>query len=250
MCRLQVSSHHNEKLSNITLASQTKILLVRIYIECISYILLKNLDLLVQLGDEGWLHGKALLVLQYSVDEAILHGLMRLQVLDSLAILLHNIDGLSTGKELAHGPTVRLDLPGLDGNIGGLSPGHRHGLVEEDRSIGKSRSTTSLTLCEKHGCGPERLAKGDSVDGRSDVFHNIGNSKGLGLEANGLTSGRRGSRRVDVHGDGVRCRLTVQTEKLSNHKLGNGRNKRHANVNDAIVQQEGREIRRGADADT
>ena len=213
---------------------------------------MKNLDLLVQLGDEGWLDGKALLVLQYSVDEAILNGLMRLQVLDSLAILLHNIDGLlaSTGKELAHGPTVGLDLPGLDGNIGGLSPGHRLGLVEEDRGIGKSRSTTSLTLCEKHGCGTERLAKGDSVDGRSNVLHNIGNGKGLGLEANGLTSGRRGSRRVDVHGDGVRCRLIIQIEKLSNHKLGNGRNKRHTNVNDAIVQQEGREIRRGADADT
>ena len=105
-------------------------------------------SLLVELGNEGWLDGKALLILQYSVDEAILHSLMRLQVFDSLAILLHDIDGLLTraGKELAHGPTVGLDLPGLDGNVGGLSPGHRLGLGEEDGGVGKGRSATSLTL--------------------------------------------------------------------------------------------------------
>ena len=226
-------------------------MLVLIYIQWLKYTS-NFLNLLIQLGDKGWLDGKALLVLQYSVDEAILHSLMRLQVLDSLAILLHNIDGLltSAGKELAHGPTVSLNLPGLDGNVGGLSPGHRLGLIEEDGGVGKGRSATSLTLCKKHGCGAERLAKSDGVHRRSDILHNIGNGKRLSLEANRLTSGRRGSRRVNIHSDGIRSRLIVQIEKLSNHKLSNGRNKRHTNVNDTVVQQEGRKIRRRADADT
>jgi len=177
---------------------------------------------------------------------------MRLQILDSLAILLHDIDGLltSAGKELAHSPTVGLNLPGLDGDVGGLSPGHRLGLVEEDGGVGKSRSATPLALCKKHSCGAESLAKGNGVDRRSNVLHNIGNGKGLGLEANGLTGGCRGPRRVDVHSDGIRCRLIVQIEKLSNNKLSNGRDQRHTNVNDAIVEKERRKIRRRADADT
>ena len=88
------------------------------------------------------------------------------------------------------------------------------------------------------------------MDGRSNVLHHIGNGEGLSFKANGLTGCRRGSRRVDVHSDGIRCRLIVQIEKLSNHKLSHGRNKRHTNVDDAVVQQEGRKIRRRADADT
>ena len=204
---------------------------------------------LPELRDEGRFHRQALLILHDPVDEPVLHGLVRLEVLDALAVLLHDVDGLlgRRRQELAHGPAVGSDLPGLDGDVGRLTPRHGLGLVQQDGRVGECGPPPPLPLGQEHGGGAERLPEGDGVHGGSDVLHHVGDGKRLSLEAYRLTGGGRGAGRVDVHGDGIGGRLVVQVQELGDDKLGDGGNQGHADVNDAVVQQKRREVRGRAD---
>lgn len=74
------------------------------------------------------------------------------------------------------------------------------------------------------------------MDGRSDVFHNVGNGKCLRFESYLLACGGGGSGGVDVHGDGVRGGFVVEVEEFGNDEFGDGGDEGHANVYDTIVE--------------
>jgi hypothetical protein len=57
---------------------------------------------------------------------------------------------------------------------------------------------------------------------------------------NAATVGRRGTRRVNVHGNGIRRGLVIEVEEFGNNQFGDGGDQGHANVNDAIVQEQRR----------
>ena len=128
----------------------------------------------------------------------------------------------------------------LDGNVGGLSAGLRLGLVEQNGGIGEGVSVSALSLTQEHGRGTKCLSNRHGMNGRTDILHDVGNGKGFGLESDRLARGGRRAAGIDVHGDGLRRALIIQVQEFGNDQFGHCRDQRHANVHDAVVQQQRR----------
>lgn len=185
------------------------------------------------------------------VDQPIVHGFMRLQVLDTRTIV-HNLPNrlAARGRNELTGrfPVVR-DLSGLDGNVRSLSSSHGAGLIQENGGVGQGISMSPFALREQHGGSAKGLSEGDGVDRRPDVLHDIGNGEGFGFKADASAVGSGSPARVDVHGDGVGGAFVVKIEQFGNYKLCHGRNEGHANVDNTIMKKKRRKVRWRSDAD-
>ena len=77
-------------------------------------------------------------------------------------------------------------------------------------------------------------------------MHGIRNGEGFCIEGDCLAIGRIRARGVDVHGDHLVV-LVVEVEQLRDDEFGDTGHERHAHVDDAIRQQERRQVRRRSD---
>lgn len=86
------------------------------------------------------------------------------------------------------------------------------------------------------------LTNTDGANWRANEEHSVCNRKGFRIKGKGSTIRRVGARRVNIHGNHFIV-LIVEVEKLCDDEFRDRRHDRHAQVDDAIGQQERREIR-------
>mmetsp|Transcript_12783 Transcript_12783/g.32699 ORF Transcript_12783/g.32699 Transcript_12783/m.32699 type:complete len:222 (+) Transcript_12783:287-952(+) len=174
------------------------------------------------------------------VNDAVLESLLRVHVLDAVRIgrelLQRDTRCLRHDRERL--PAVREDLASLDRNVRRLATGARLGLVEHDRTVWQCRPFALLPAREQHRCEPVRLADEHRVDGSRNIVHSVSNREGLCLEADRLTVRGLRTRRVNVHQHGLLGPFVLQVQQLGDDELRHLRDNRHAQVDDAVVEQQ------------
>ncbi len=88
------------------------------------------------------------------------------------------------------------------------------------------------------------------MDGWANVFHNVGNGECFGFESDLLAGGGGRAGRVDVHGDWIGGGFVVEVEEFGDDEFGDGWDEGHADVDDAVVEEEGGEVGRWTNSDS
>mmetsp|Transcript_111102 Transcript_111102/g.299629 ORF Transcript_111102/g.299629 Transcript_111102/m.299629 type:complete len:411 (-) Transcript_111102:47-1279(-) len=192
------------------------------------------------------------------VEQAVRHGLIWRHVATTLCVLDDLVLSLARGlgQQLCHRGPVRHDLAREHLEVRGLPCAlgrGLHRLGEHDRRVRQCESLALGTEAEQNRGGAVGLADGNGVHRRLDVRHAICDGKGVCLHANLLLTDEPGvvlhrrPRAVDVHRDRLVSGLVVQIQKLCKDQLRDLVGDGSAQVDDAVLQQQGGQVRRWAD---
>mmetsp|Transcript_29332 Transcript_29332/g.50240 ORF Transcript_29332/g.50240 Transcript_29332/m.50240 type:complete len:351 (-) Transcript_29332:134-1186(-) len=209
---------------------------------------------LTEAPGEGRQHllGRPLLnLLDDLVDDAVLLRRERVEVQAAVGIPLQLVNRHTRhlGGDLEGGLAVVEHLARLDRNVRRLAlrllPPR---LVQHHRPVRQRRALALLAAREQHRGEAVRLANEHGVDVRLDVHHGVGDRERLALKAHRHPVLRRRPRAVDVHRDGLLRGIVLQVQQLADDQLGHSVVDRHAEVDNAVVQQQRWHVRRRADA--
>mmetsp|Transcript_7193 Transcript_7193/g.29806 ORF Transcript_7193/g.29806 Transcript_7193/m.29806 type:complete len:296 (-) Transcript_7193:129-1016(-) len=184
-----------------------------------------------------------MLPVEHLVDDPVLHRLPRVEVLRSVDVLL---DLLVIPPDPLRQQLQRLafrvsDLLALNLQLGRLPPERVDGLFDHDGRRGQRRAVPLLPARQKHRSLAPRRAHRHGVHRGVDVLHRVVNRKRLRVVPVLLALLRRAGG-VDVQVDGLVVVLVLQVQQLREDQLGDGRHQRHAQVHDALLEDERRQV--------
>mmetsp|Transcript_78772 Transcript_78772/g.231113 ORF Transcript_78772/g.231113 Transcript_78772/m.231113 type:complete len:351 (+) Transcript_78772:31-1083(+) len=195
---------------------------------------------------------------QHLVNQSVVHGLRWRHVVAPVRVLDHVLVRLSDRRcqEVGHRGAVLQHLLRHDADVRGLpgTPrGRLPGLREHDGGVRQREALALAPKAQEHGRRAIGLTNGDGLHLGLDVLHAVANGKGVRLHAHlrlahvaGVVLDGRACA-VDVHGHRLVCRLVVEVEQLGDDQLRHLVGDWTAEVDDAVLQEQGGKVRRWSD---
>jgi len=169
------------------------------------------------------------------VHEAVVPGLLRAHPVVAVGVVLDLVDALVgvEGQDLVEPLLQPHDLLGLDLDVGGLSLGPAHRLVDHDPRVGQAGAPAVLPGREQHRAHRGGEPDADRRHGRVHVLHRVVDPEAAVDDA---------ARRVDVQVDFLLRRLALEVEELGDREVRDLVVDRRPDEDDALLQEAAEDV--------